>query len=52
MSPRLPIALASVETSNTSENLLSGILQIIYCLYRAKEFTKKVYSNIMNLITL
>ena len=35
---------------NTSENLLNEIRQIIYSLYRAKEITKKVYNNIMNLI--
>ena len=31
-----------------SENLLNGILQVIYSLYGAKEITKKVYTNIMN----
>ena len=41
MLPRLPIALAQVKASNTSENLLNKIKQIIYSLYRAKEFTKK-----------
>ena len=35
---------------NASENLLNEIRQIIYSLYRAKEITKKVYNNIMNLI--
>ena len=49
MLQRLPIALAQVEAGNTSENLLNvnEIRQIIYYLYRAKEVTKKVYSNIM-----
>ena len=42
---RLPISLAQVQASNTSETL-----QIIYSLYRAKEITKKVYNNIMNSI--
>ena len=32
----LPIALAQVNTGNTSENLLNEIRQIIYSLYRAK----------------
>ena len=41
MLQRLPIALAQVKASNTSENLLNKIKQIIYSLYRAKEFTKK-----------
>ena len=48
----LPIALAQVKTSNTSENLLNEIRQIIYSLYQAKEINKKIYSNIMNSIML
>ena len=47
---RLPIALAKVKASNTSENLLSEIRQTIYSLYQEKEVTKKVYNNIMNSI--
>ena len=50
MLQRLRIALAQVKAGNTSENLLNEIRQIIYSLYRAKEITKKVYSNIMNSI--
>ena len=49
---RLPIPLAQVKADNTSENLLNEVRQIIYSLYRAKEITKKVYNNIMNLIKL
>ena len=41
MLQRLPIVLAKVKASNTSKNLLNKIRQIIYSLYRAKEFTKK-----------
>ena len=37
---------------NTSEKILNEIIQIVYLLYRAKEYTKKVYSNIMNSIKL
>ena len=58
MLQRLPIALAQVKASNTSDNLLNEIcqltyflydtLQIVYRLYWAKEITKKVYNNIMN----
>ena len=48
MLQRLPIALTQVKASNTSENLLNEIRQIIYFLYREKEVTKKVYNNIMN----
>ena len=41
MLQRLPIALAQVQASITSENLLNEIRQIIYSLYQAKEITKK-----------
>ena len=47
---RLPIALTQVKAGNTLENLLNEIRQIIYSLYRAKTFPKKVYNNIMNSI--
>ena len=36
MLQRLPIALAQVNTGNTSENLLNEIRQIIYSLHWAK----------------
>ena len=52
MLQRLPIVLAQVKVGNTCENLLNKIRQIIYSLYRAKEITKKVYSNIMSSIKL
>ena len=48
MLQRLPLALAQVKASNTSENLLNETRQIIYSFYRAKEITKKVYNNVMN----
>ena len=50
MLQRLPIALALVKAGNTSENLLNKIRQIMYYLYREKEISKKLTSNIMNLI--
>ena len=52
MLQRLPIALAQVKAGNASENLLNKIRQTIYSLYRAKEITKNIYNNIMNLIKL
>ena len=52
MLQRLSIALGQVKTGNTSENLLNEIRQIIYFLYGEKEFTKKVYNNIMNSLKL
>ena len=52
MLQRLPIALAQVKTSNTSENLLNEIRQIICSLYWAKEITEKAYNSIMNSVKL
>ena len=49
MLQRLPVTLAQ---SNTSNNLLNEIRQVIYSLYHAKEFTKKVYYNMINSIKL
>ena len=48
MSQRLPIALAQVNSGNTSEKLLNEIRKIIYSLNGAKEITKKVYNNVTN----
>ena len=54
----LPIAFALANASNTYENLLTSekllneITEITYSLYQAKEITKKVYNNIMDLIKL
>ena len=50
MLQKLPIAIAQVKASNTSKMLLNEVRQIIYSLYWAKEITKKVYNNIMNLM--
>ena len=50
MIQRLTIVVAQEKAGNTSENILNEIRQIIYCLYRAKEITEKVYNNIMNSI--
>ena len=50
MIQRLPIAFAQVKAGSTSENLLNEIRKIVYCFYRAKEITEKVYNNIMNSI--
>ena len=49
---RSSVAVAQVQAANTSENLLTGIRQIIYFLYRTKEITKKVYKNMMNSVKL
>ena len=36
---KFPIVFARIKTGKTSENVLNGIRQIIYSLYRAKEIT-------------
>ena len=41
MLQRLPIALAQVKASKTSENLLNEIRKIMYSLYQEKETTTK-----------
>ena len=50
MLKRLPIALAQMKAGNKSESLLNEIRQIVYSMYRSKEITKKLYSNIINSI--
>ena len=49
MLQRLPIALAQVKAC---EKLLNDNIFLIYSLYQAKEFTKKVYNNTMDSIKL
>ena len=52
MLQRLALALAQVKAGNTSKNLLNEIRQIMYSLYREKEVTKKVDTNIISSIKL
>ena len=49
MLQRLPIALAQVKAGSNSESLLNEIRQIVYYLYQMKQFTKKVYNNIITI---
>ena len=46
MLQRLPIALAQVNASNNSENVLNEIRQIVYSVYQSKIIAKKVYNNL------
>ena len=39
---RLPILLAQIKAGNISESLLKRIRQIVYSLYRAKQFQKSI----------
>ena len=50
MLQKLPIALTQIKLGSTSENVLKEIHQIIYSLYQAKQITKKVYNDIINVI--
>ena len=47
MLQRLPVVLTQVKAGNNSESLLNEIRQIVYFLYQSKQFTKKVYNNII-----
>ena len=46
----LQLTFATVKAGNISENLLNEIRQVIYFSFRKKEFTKKVYDNIIDLL--
>ena len=48
MLSRLPISLAQLEAENNSNKLKNEIRQLLYSLYRSKNMTKQVYSNLIN----
>ena len=50
MLSRLPISLAQLEAGNNSEKLKNEIRQLLYSLYRSKNVTKQVYSNLIKYI--
>ena len=50
MLQKLPIVLAQVKAGNNSESLLNEIRQIVYSPYQSKQFTKKVYNEIIESI--
>ena len=50
MLSRLPICLAQLEAGNNSEKLKNEIRQLLYSLYRLKNVTKQVYSNLVKYI--
>ena len=50
MLSRLPISLAQLNAGNNSEKLKNEIRHILYSLYRSKNMTKQVYSNLINYI--
>ena len=50
MHQRFPLLLSEISAGNKSETFLNKIRHIIYSLYQSKEFTKKVYNNIIKSI--
>ena len=50
MLSRLLITLAQLKAGNNSEKLKNEIRHILYSLYRSKNMTKQVYSNLINYI--
>ena len=52
MLQRLSITLLKIKAGSTFKNFLNEVRQIIYTLYQAKEITKKLYNNIINLLKL
>ena len=50
MLSRLPITLAQLKAGNNSEKLKNEIRQLSYSLYRSKNMTKQVYSNLIEYI--
>ena len=50
MLSRLLISLAQLEAGNNSEKLKNEIRQLLYSLYRSKNVTKQVYSNLAKYI--
>ena len=47
MLSRLPISLAQLKGGNNSGKLKNEIRQLLYSLYRSKNMTKQVYSNLI-----
>ena len=46
----LSISLAQLKAGNNSEKLKNEIRQLLYSLYRSKNMTKQVYTNVINYI--
>ena len=50
MLSRLPISLAQLKAGNNSEKLKNEIRQLLYSLYRSKNFTKQLYKSLIDII--
>ena len=47
---RSPISLAQLNAGNNSEKLKNKIRQLLYSLYRSKNFTKQIYKSSIDII--
>ena len=52
MLSRLPISLAQLQAGNNSNKLKNEMRQLLYSLYRSKNITKQVYSNLIKFISI
>ena len=50
MITRLPILLTQLKAGNNFEKLKNEIRQLVYSLYRSKNMSKKIYSNLVSTI--
>ena len=50
MLSRLQITLAQLKAGNNSEKLKNEIRQLLYSLYRSKNFTKQLYKSLIDII--
>ena len=50
MLSRLPISLAQLKAGNNSAKLKNEIRQLLYSLYRSKNFTKQLYKSLIDII--
>ena len=50
MLSRLPISLTQLKTGNNSKKLKNEIRQILYSLYRSKNFSKIIYEKLIKTI--
>ena len=50
MLSKLAITLAQLKAGNNSEKLINKIRQLLYSLYRSKNFTKQLYKSLVDII--
>ena len=50
MLSKLAITLAQLKAGNNSEKLINKIRQLLYSLYRSKNFTNQLYKSLVDII--